>query len=324
MSSAILLVNVGSPKNASRYEVAKFLFRYLNDRRVVSLPFLARTLLVNGVIIPFRLGKSAKRYRNFFAGSRLTLLHHAHALEQTLNERLPHGCKAFVAMQHSQPSLSGVLRKIGQEGFDRITLIPLFPQYAEATSGSVAAKFYRKIGAWKVIPEISVVESFYAHPMYIRALVDTLHGYDVAGYDHVVFSYHSLPMTHVARVKGTPRCYPTACEATSRLAAEQLRLDTHRYSTAYQSCMSPHEWLAPFTNDVLARLAQEGRKRVLLISPGMATDCLETIYELAHESREFFLSHGGSALDVAPCLNSSNAWVEALMEIAAPLEISKK
>jgi ferrochelatase len=324
MSSTILLVNVGSPKNASRYEVARFLFRYLNDRRVVSLSFLARTLLVNCIIIPFRLGKSARRYRNFFASGRPTLLHHAQALEQALNEQLPQGCKAFVAMQYSQPSLSGVLRKIRREGFGRITLIPLFPQYAEATSGSIVAKFRKKIGAWKALPEISVVESFYSHPLYIRALADTLQGYDVAGYDHVVFSYHSLPMTHVARVSGTPRCYPSACEATSRLLAEQLQLDAHRYSVAYQSCMSPHEWLAPFTNDVLAKLAKKGCRRVLLLSPGMAADCLETIYELACESRERFTAHGGATLDVAPCLNSSDAWVKALMKIAAPLEINKK
>lgn len=317
MPSAILLVNVGSPKNASRYEVAKFLFRYLNDRRVFSLPFLARTLLVNCLIIPFRLGKSVRRYRTFFASGNPTLLRHAQALEQALNEQLPQGCRAFAVMQYSQPALSGALRKIRREGFDRIALIPLFPQYAEATSGSIVAKFYKKIAAWRVLPEISVAESFYSHPMYIRALADTLHGYDVAGYDHVIFSYHSLPMTHIARVKGTPRCYPTACESTSRLLAARLQLGEHRYSTAYQSPMSPHDWLSPFTNDVLDRLAREGCKRVLILSPGMATDCLETVYELAHESREHFLAHGGSTLDVAPCLNSSNAWVKALMEIAA-------
>jgi ferrochelatase len=324
MSSAILLVNVGSPKNASRYEVAKFLLRYLNDRRVVSLSFLARTLLVNCIIIPFRLGKSVRRYRDFFASGCPTLLHHAQALEQALNEQLPQGCKAFVAMQHSRPSLSGALRQIRREGFDRIALIPLFPQYAEATSGSIVAKFYKKIGAWKALPEISVVESFYSHPLYIRALADTLHGYDVAGYDHVVFSYHSLPTTHVAHAKGTPRCYPTACEATSRLLAQLLRLDANRYSVAYQSRMSPHEWLAPFTNDVLEALAKKGCRRVLLLSPGMTADCLETAYELAHEGREHFTAHGGDTLDVAPCLNSSLLWVKAIMKIAAPLETNKK
>ncbi|MDR0567167.1 MAG: ferrochelatase [Prevotellaceae bacterium] len=316
MSSAILLVNVGSPKNASRCAVAKFLFRYLNDRRVVTLPFLARTLLVNGIIIPFRLGKSAKRYRDFFSSGVPTLLHHAQALERALNEQLPQGTRAFVAMQHSRPSLAGVLRAIRREGFDRLTLIPLFPQYAEATSGSIVAKFYEKIVAWSALPEICVVESFYGHPLYIRALADTLQGYDVAAYDHVVFSYHSLPITHIARVEGTPRCYATACETTSRLLAEQLQLDETRYSTAYQSYMSPHEWLAPFINDVLAQLAARGCKRLLLLSPGMTADCLETAYDLAYEGRKRFIEHGGETLDVAPCLNSSRTWVKALMEIA--------
>lgn len=317
MSSAILLVNVGSPKNASRREVAKFLLRYLNDKRVVSLPLWARMLLVNGVIIPSRLGKSAKRYREFFAGAPLTLLHHAQALEQKLNEQLlPHGHKAFVAMQHSRPTLPGVLRKIKEEGFERVTLVPLFPQYAEATSGSVAAKFRRELGRWKALPEASAVESFYSHPAYIRAVVGTLRGYDAGSYDHVVFSYHSLPMTHVARAKGTPRCYPAACEATSRLVAEQLKLDGCRYSVAYQSRMSPHEWLGPSTDDVLATLAGEGKKRALLLSPGMVADCLETVHELARESRTLFLACGGHTLDVAPCLNSSDEWVEALTAIA--------
>jgi ferrochelatase len=316
MLSAILLVNVGSPQKASRCEVAKFLFRYLNDRRVVSLPFWPRTLLVNCIIIPFRLGKSVKHYREFFASSSVTLLHHAQALEQRLNEQLPHGHKAFVAMQHSQPTLSGALRSIRKEGFDRVTLVPLFPQYAEATSGSIIAKFSQQMRAWKALPEISIVESFYSHPAYIRAVAATLHGYAIDSYDHVIFSYHSLPLTHVARVEGTPRCYSTACEATSRLLAEELKLDARRYSTTYQSRMSPHEWLPPFTDDVLAALAREGKKRVLLLSPGMAADCLETIHELAYKSRELFCAHGGCTLDVAPCLNSSDAWVEALASIA--------
>jgi ferrochelatase len=317
MPSAILLVNVGSPKNASRYEVAKFLFRYLNDKRVVSLPFWSRTLLVNGIIIPFRLGKSVRRYREFFANTRHTLLHHAQTLEQKFNERLPHGDKAFVVMQHSQPTLSGVLRRIRKEGFNRIVLVPLFPQYAEATSGSIAAKFCREMKAWRALPEVHIVESFHSHPAYIRAVIATLREYDVESYDHVVFSYHSLPITHVARTKGTPRCYPTACETTTRLLAEQLKLSASRYSVAYQSRMSPHEWLNPFTDDVLAQLAQAGKKRVLLLAPGMAADCLETVHELAHESRELFLTNGGSTLDIAPCLNSRDAWVEALAEIAA-------
>jgi ferrochelatase len=316
MRSAILLVNVGSPKKASRREVAKFLFRYLNDRRVVSLPFWPRTLLVNGVIIPARLGKSVRHYKEFFASSPLTLLHHAQALEQKLNGQLPRGHKAFVAMQHSHPTLSGALRSIREEGFDRIALVPLFPQYAEATSGSIIAKFSRKMRAWKALPETSVVESFYSHPAYIRAVADTLQGYAVGSYDHVIFSYHSLPLTHVARAKGTPRCYPTACEATSRLLAEHLKLCEGSYATTYQSRMSPHEWLGPFTDDVLAQLAREGKKRVLLLSPGMAADCLETVHELAHKSRELFCARGGCTLDVAPCLNSSDAWVEALMAIA--------
>ncbi|MDR0710998.1 MAG: ferrochelatase [Prevotellaceae bacterium] len=316
MPSAILLVNVGSPKNASRYEVAKFLFRYLNDARVVSLPFWSRTLLVNGIIIPFRLGKSVKRYKAFFANTRYTLLHHAQALEQKLNERLSHGHKAFAAMQHSRPTLSGALRKIKKEGFDRVVLVPLFPQYAEATSGSIIAKFRRSVKMWKQLPEVHVVENFHGHPAYIRAVAATLHGYAVESYDHVVFSYHSLPVTHVARVKGTLRCYPTACEATTQLLAEQLKLDASRYSLAYQSRMSPHDWLGPFADDVLTQLAQEGKKRVLLIAPGMAADCLETTHELAHESRELFRAHGGHTLDVAPCLNSSDEWTAALMEIA--------
>ncbi|MDR0414286.1 MAG: ferrochelatase, partial [Prevotellaceae bacterium] len=316
MTSAILLVNVGSPRSASRCEVAKFLFRYLNDRRVVSLPFLARMLLVNGIIIPFRLGKSVKLYREFFASASLTLLHHALELERQLNERLPRGYKAFVAMQHSRPSLSGALRSVRGEGFDRVTLVPLFPQYAEATSGSIVAKFRQKIKAWKSQPEIFVVESFYSHPAYIRAVAETLRGYAVGSYDHVVFSYHSLPVTHVARAAGTPHCYPAACETTSRLLAEQLGIDACRYSVAYQSRMSPHRWLEPFTNDVLAKLAREGKKRVLLLSPGMVADCLETVHELAHKSRELFLACGGHTLNVAPCLNSSSEWVEALMAIA--------
>ncbi len=316
MKTAVVIVNTGTPRSAAWYDVGCFLFRFLNDRRVVSLPLVPRLLLVNGIIIPSRLRASAKRYREFFGSGNRSLAQHMRALEQGLNEHLPAGCKAFAAMRYSKPGMKETLEVIRRGGYEKITLIPLFPQYAEATTGSVIDKFTKITSAWSARVETRIVESFYRHPLYIQALADSLQQLDAQQFDHVLFSYHSLPLSHIAREKGTPRCYQTACETTTQLLAQHLQLGDERYATCYQSRMSPHRWLGPFTNDVLQNLAREGKKNVLLISPGLVTDCLETTHELGVESAQLFYEHGGTRLTVAPGLNSGRAWIQALRALA--------
>ncbi len=238
-------------------------------------------------------------------------------LEAKLNARLPEGSKAFAAMRYSDPSIEKTLHTVQQGGFEKITLIPLFPQYADATTGSVIEAFSEKISRWKSKPEVNVVEHFHDYPPYIHALAESLQAFELNRYDHILFSYHSLPLCQVERVQGTAHCYQSACETTTRLVATKLELPQNHYSTCFQSNMGKC-WLAPFTNDLLRQLAHEGKKRVLLISPGLVADCLETTHELGKESTSLFLQHGGETLDIVSCLNNSEAWVEALLNLSKP------
>ncbi len=310
MKTAILLVNIGTPKNASPHEVGKFLFRFLNDKRVITLPFLARALLVNLIIIPFCLRKSVKRYKAFFDSKSSSLTDISTDVVEKLNSQLPKNYKAFAAMQYSVPLLQDVVKQVIHENFEKIILLPLYPQYAEATSGSAIARAKQIISRLKVQPKLQIIEGFHNHPAYINALAKTLSQYQTETYDHILFSYHSLPLSQTAQVKNTQYCYKTACYTTSDSLAQKLGLSTSQYSTSFQSSISPR-WLGPLTNNELIRLAHEG-KSVLLLSPGLVADCLETSHELAIESAELFCKHGGKKLQVVPSLNSTPAWIEAI------------
>lgn len=315
MKTAVILVNIGTPRKASYFEVARFLFRFLNDKRVITLAFWKRFLLVNLIIIPSRLRKSTKRYKQFFQSKRPSINSVSKELESKLDNCLSNDYKSFVAMQYTRPRLKNVLKKVHRERFEKVVLIPLFPQYAEATTGSVIANFQQITSRWSVQPEVKIVESFYSNKSYLQALSSLLINYKTDDYEHVIFSYHSLPLSQVALVKNTSRCYQTACESTTHLIAQQLGLNEKNYTTTYQSHISKR-WLGPFTNDVLAQLAREGKKRVLLISPSFVADCLETTHELEVESAELFYQNGGKLLKVAPSLNSSEAWIKTLLELS--------
>jgi ferrochelatase len=328
---AVILVNVGTPDSPSVKDVRKYLSEFLNDPEVIDMPWLLRKLLVNLIIVPFRAPRSASLYRRLWTDKGSPLLVHLTALVHRVrlsvhSERQDDLFKSsgsdrlafFGAMRYGNPSLSSMLKQVRQEGYDRITILPLYPQYASSTTGSVIELVNTVTGKWDSKPEIDIVKQFYASPAFIRPMADRVRELCSTGFDRMVFSYHGLPVSQVQKEhpscnpdtcgcdeKMTDHgrmCYRAACYETSRLLAEALGLGREEYLTAFQSRFSKN-WIGPFTDDTLLALARSGAKRVVIAAPSFTADCLETTIEIGEEYRKLFISGGGEELVVVPCLN---------------------
>lgn len=338
---AVLLVNVGTPDSPQVPDVRRFLSQFLNDPHVIDLPWLARKLLVNGIIVPFRAPKSARLYQKLWTASGSPLLVHLLDLQRKLQAVLQEDYVVYAAMRYGKPELTEVLAKINQQRYSELILIPLFPQYATSTAGSVIDAVVRLTKQWKQFPTIRVVEQFYSHPAFIQSFVQRIQSYQPHEYAHILFSYHGLPLSQVQKnhpnneVSGCmcelampshgTHCYLATCYATTRLLATALQLPEGSYSTAFQSRLTK-KWLQPFSDKEVTRLAQAGCKRLLVISPSFVADCLETLVEIGEEYVQLFKQSGGEECRLVESLNSSNDWVKALAEIitaAEPLNASR-
>ncbi|MCL1944041.1 MAG: ferrochelatase [Candidatus Azobacteroides sp.] len=330
MKIAVLLINLGSPENASPRKVAGFLYRMLNDVRVIDLPFIIRKLLVNLVIIPFRVRASSKKYAEYFNGKPSPLLTCSLSVEKKLNEILPSNYRAFSAMRYGNPSLKTALQQIIGDKYERILVFPQYPQYAEAVTLSSIEKAEDIAGRLDKKVELQIIRNFHDHPLFIECLSNKIRKYNPADYDRVIFSYHSLPLRQINKVHAragqsgcncsekTPEnsgfCYKAACYETSGLIARDLKLKKDDYLTSFQSQMGKN-WLQPATGDVLISEAEKGNKRILIVSPSFVADCLETTMELGVEYNDLFRKHGGKCLQPVECLNDDEEWVQALAEM---------
>lgn len=328
--TAIVLVNIGTPYKPEVKYVRRYLSRFLNDRRVIDLPWLGQKLLVNFLIVPFRAPKSTKLYQRLWTKNGSPLLYYGHELAEHLSEKLGDNYDAFLAMRYSKPYMHEVLEHIRKEGYGQILLFPLFPQYASSTSGSIFQAAFRHMQNWYVFPNVRTISQFYRHPAFIRAFAEKGRQYRPETYDHIVFSYHGLPKRQVDKVhpgidsdscscaSETPPhghfCYKNAAYETTRLLREALQIPEAKTTVAFQSRLSD-KWLQPFTDEVIKQLAIEGHKRVLVFSPAFVADCLETLVEINYENAELFRAHGGEKLQLVESLNAGEHWVDALKEI---------
>jgi len=330
MKKVLLLVNTGTPDKPDVRNVRRFLSEFLNDPRVIDLPWLFRKLLVNLIIVPFRAGKSTKLYRELWTPEGSPLLLHLANLITRLRDLLKDNYLVYGAMRYGNPALKDILLKIKNESPDELVVLPLFPQYASSTTGSVNAFIMKEIQTWNVMPSISFIGQFYSHPAYIEALTNQIKRYDPGSFDHVLFSYHGLPLRHISKahpehsisectcLKSMPQhgnlCYKATCYATTRLLVEKLALPDKGYSTSFQSRLSK-DWLSPFTDMTLKNLIAEGKRRVLVVAPSFVADCLETIVEIESEYRNIFLNEGGEELVLVKSMNDSEEWSDAIIKI---------
>lgn len=436
IKKALIVVNVGTPDDPSVKSVRRYLREFLNDPKVIDIPPLLRKILVNLVIVPFRAPRSAAKYRKLWTDRGSPLLLHMQDLVKKLEEQTGKDTDVYGMMRYGRPALSEILREIGPGRYEEITVLPLYPQFAESTTGSVIAMVQEilelesvkggkkppdkefltkgdisqsdgkemdsaskevnpsldehkltdhevKSAAIEIKPSgeetesdrkqekfacekmkssgikqnitgqdiilrgkilhspagreddksgtgIRIIGQFFDHPSYLDAMKKVILEQEPERFDHVLFSYHGLPLRQVQKCHpGVPvdtcscheempphgsLCYQAACFATTRLLAEKTGLKPGVFSTSFQSRLSKN-WMSPFTDKTLMELAAAGKKRVLVIPASFVADCLETTFEIGEEYMELFLDAGGAELVMTPSLNTRDEWVEGIVKI---------
>ena len=328
--TAIILVNTGTPDSPAVADVRHYLFQFLNDKRVIDLPWLLRKILVNLIIVPFRAPKSARLYKQLWNENGSPLSHYSNSFTAQLQLRMGSQYRLYHAMRYGQPGLKGVLKDIENQNFKKIIIVPLFPQYASATTGSIFEFIMGQMSRWNTIPELRWINHFHDHPAFIAAFASQASKYQVANWDHVIFSFHGLPLSHINRihpgldcrecrcqsesVSDYQFCYQSACYETARLIAQKIGLSPDDYSVSFQSRLTKH-WMSPFTDQVLIQKAQTGMKRVLIFAPSFVSDCLETRIEIEREYSQLFKKYGGGQLQLVESLNDHDCWIEGLEQI---------
>lgn len=329
MKTAVLLINVGSPDAPTVPAVRRYLTQFLNDKRVIDLPFLLRKFLVNLIIIPFRVKNSTQLYLQLWTKKGSPLIYLTKELQEKLQTKLPENIDVYIGMRYGNPSYKKALAEIKEKGYRKIVLLPLFPQHAMSTTETAFVAAEKEIKKLEIDADIVKVDQFYDHPKFIAAFASQAKKYDVSSYDHVVFSYHGLPNRQVEKchpgikvdacscTESLPEhgkfCYRATCYETSRLIAKSLELKDEDYTVAFQSRLS-NNWLTPFTDAVLEKKRTENKKKILVLAPSFVTDCLETTLEIGVEYAEDFEKKGGS-LQLVDSLNTEDHWVETLTEM---------
>jgi protoporphyrin/coproporphyrin ferrochelatase len=334
MKTGVLLIQLGTPDSPKVSDVRRYLSEFLNDPRVIDIPWLPRKLLVNGIIVPFRAPKSAKVYKELweYGNGVSPLMTHTERVVELVQERFDTTeVKIEMAMRYQNPSMDVVLERMRKANYDKIIIIPLFPQYASASSGSAIEKAMNIIRKWWVIPEVKIVSQFWDHQGYIDSVVDRARAFDLSEYDHILFSYHGLPERQVDKVyEGTDLCSDQPCElevndknkfcykatsyATTRLIAEKLGIKEENYTVCFQSRLDK-KWLTPFSDKVVEEWEKKGAKKLLVFSPAFVADCLETIIEIGEEYQEIFEEHGGEKVQLVPSSNDHVRFIDCISDL---------
>lgn len=315
-TKGLLLINVGTPNAPTTTAVRRYLKAFLNDPLVIEMPPILRHLLVNGIIVPFRARKSAQRYQQLWTKQGSPLLVHLQHLQQKVQQHIAPHVQVFAAMNYGQPELTTVIQAIENAQLDELTVLPLFPHYTKSTTLSAKSRVAALTADWRHT-KVRYIDHFYTHNDFIQSITDQAQAFDIESYDHVLFSYHSLPLKQVKASCASNEesyCYDKACRHTTTLLAKALNITKPTFSTAFQSRFS-RQWLAPFTNEVLIQLAQQGQCKILVFTPSFVADCLETTIEIGQEYRDLFLQHGGLTMDLVPCPNSSDRWTQGVINI---------
>jgi ferrochelatase len=327
----VLLANLGSPEAPTARAVRRYLREFLGDPRVLDIPALPRWLLLNMVILPTRPRASARAYAQIWTPEGSPLLVHGRALRDQLAKRLGDGFVVELAMRYGEPAIAPALQRLAEADVERILVVPLFPQYSAAATGSALEAIYRAAGARWNVPPLEVLDSFYREPAFVSALAAVAR--EVPGHqrpDHVLFSYHGLPERQIRKSDPTGAhcfasntcceeigsanrfCYRAHCVATSRALAAELGLLDSEWTISFQSRLGRTPWIRPYTDEILPFLRKRGVERLAVLCPAFVADCLETIEEIGIRGREQWRQLGGKELILVPCLNAHPKWVETL------------
>jgi ferrochelatase len=269
-------------------------------------------------------------YKELWTENGSPLLFHSKNVKNLLQKELAEEYEVFLAMRYKNPSIPDVLEEMRWKNFDKIIVVPMFPQYASASTGSALEEVMRELCKWWVIPEIRMISQYYNHPLYIDAFVERGKQYNLSEYDHILFSYHGLPERQVDKVykddlckdhdceheitEENKLCYKATCYATTRLLAEKLNIPQEKYTVCFQSRLDK-KWLEPFSDKVVEECAKKGMKKILVFSPAFTADCLETTIEIGEEYQELFEEHGGEKVQLVESLNSHPLWIQCLKSL---------
>ena len=308
--TGVLIVNLGTPDSTSWLDIRKYLKEFLSDRRVIEVnPFIWQIIL-NLFILTFRPSKTAHAYKKIWRkeSNESPLLFFTRTQADKLKNKIGNE-KIIVdfAMRYGNPSIKSKLSKLKENGCENIVILPLYPQYAAATTATVCDEVYRSLMKMRWQPSLQIIPHYESEPLYIDALVNSIENKITEinwKPDLIISSYHGIPKSYFA--KGDPyHCY---CQKTTRLMKEKFnKIEIH---TTFQSRFGPQEWLTPYTDKTLESLPNKGIKNLLVICPGFASDCVETLEEINIQGKESFLSNGGENFDLIPCLNDSRDHIE--------------
>lgn len=327
----VLLVNLGTPNSPSTSDVRTYLGEFLMDGRVIDVPLVLRAILVKGIIVPFRGPKSAKLYKAIWSDTTGSpLMHYSIIQKDLLQQRLGEDYHVELAMRYQNPSIESALKLLKDAQVTSIKVIPMFPHYASASTGSVMDKVMKLVRKWQTIPNISFINSFHDDERMIEAFSDNGRKHQPETYDHILFSFHGLPQrqlrksdhskVHCQKVENccsvltenNKFCYSAQCHDTARLIAEKLELPKEKYSVCFQSRLGKDPWVQPYTSVVIEELAKKGVKRLLVFCPAFVADCLETVYEVSVEYGDEFKEMGGEHVQLVESLNDHPLWIDSL------------
>lgn len=329
----VLLINLGTPAGPDKRSVRGYLAEFLSDPRVIDLPTPLRQILVYGIILPFRPRTSAHAYRQIWTKDGSPLLLYSQQLAHSLSAALGETFAVELGMRYGNPGIAAALRRLRERGCQKLLILPLFPQYSSAATGSALAKTLEELQKNTDIPAVSWINSFFDHPGFIEAWRSLITRHTPAEEPEMwIFSYHGLPVRHLdkrgcatseclARVDcaraddNNHLCYRRQCFTTSRLLAEALGLPPSRYRVAFQSRLGRTPWITPYTDHLLTELSDQGIKRIAIVCPSFVADCLETLEEIGIRARQQWQNLGGNHFNLLPCLNADDTWVKALSEI---------
>ena len=332
MRKGVLLLNLGTPDQCDQRSVSRYLREFLLDPRVIDLPFYIRWPLVNFFIIPFRCQKTTAAYQKVW-DIESPLLKHSNNLVTDLSQILP-DYEIALGMRYGQPNIQSALQQL--KYCEQVAIIPLFPQYSSAATGSALEKTLQAISQQWNIPSIKIKTDFYNDAEFISAYAEIIKTHLIdKKIDLLLFSYHGLPERHIDksecvstcdRTHACPAmdarnrfCYRAQCYATSRSLAEALQLQPQQYQVAFQSRLGRTPWIKPYTDLQLPQFISQGIKNIAIVCPSFVADCLETLEEINIRAREQWMSLGGESFTFIPCLNNHPAWVKGLGEMIADL-----
>lgn len=313
--TAVLLINLGSPDAPTKAALTPYLQEFLSDPRVIDLPRWQWLPILYGIILRTRPAKSARAYQKIWQKNGSPLLVITRQQVQALRNILPENIIVDYAMRYGNPSTASKLQELAQQGVERLLVIPMYPQYADATTASVFDGVAQALAKQRFIPELRMVRNWHDHPLYIQALAESIeqhfaiHGKP----EKLLFSFHGVPKRYL--LEGDP--YFCHCHKTTRLVVQTLGLMPKDYQLVFQSRFGREEWLQPYADKTIEQLAKQGCKSISVICPGFTADCLETLEEMAIGNRALFLQHGGERYDYIAALNDTPAHIKLLACLVA-------